>query len=121
MLNGSGNASLIVLDSRGSPVREVALGGLDLTSLIYLFRDGNASYLVSLEKNSTHVVVKVVEIRSNVTSYTQVLPVPPAKPEFTAACYQLTPQEKALIIVLGALIAIAAILLLRKPRISRRG
>ena len=121
LLNESGNASLVVLDGLGNPMREVALGGLNLTSLIYLFRDGNASYLVSLEKNSTHVVVKVVEVRSNVTSYTQVLPVPPVKPEFIAACYQLTPKEKALIIALGALIAFAAILLLRKSRISRRG
>ena len=121
LLNGSGNTSLVVLDNHGTPVREVELSGLDLASLIYLFRDGNASYLVSLEKNSTDVVVKVVEVKSNVTSYTQVLPVPPAKPEFTVACYQLMPEEKALIVTLGALIAIAAVLVLRKPRISRRG
>ena len=121
LLNESGNASLVVLDSRGNPAREVALGGLNLTYLPYLFRDGNASYLVSLEKNSTGVVVKVVEVGSNVTSYTHVLPVPPATLGFTVACYQLTPWEKALIIALGSAIALAALLLLRKPRTSRRG
>ena len=121
LLNESGNASLIVLDDYGNSMREVALGGLNLTSLIYLFRDGNASYLVSLEWNSSHLLVKVVEVRSNVSLYTQVLPVPPATPEFTAACYQLTPNQKALILALGALIAIAAVLMLRKSRTSRRG
>ena len=120
LLNGSGHTTLVVLDEHGNAAREVALGGIDLTYLPYLFRDGNASYLVSLEKNSTQVVVNVVEVRSNVTSYTQVLPVPPAMPGFTTACYQLTPNEKALIIALGALITIAAVILLRKPRTSRR-
>ena len=109
----------------GLPTVRVPLNWLKLepNELVHTFQEGNASYLMVMQENTANVTVNVVKVSGGkVVTYTYELSRPhPSLVEVGSVTlhHQPTPQEKALVVALGTVIALIAVFLLRKPRAGR--